>query len=350
MGDAPAAAGPKPCCVCDASGGKHCTKCKSRHYCSRACQLVDWNERGHKAQCKRLAAQFQDRLLDEIMPAKLKIKEAPPIVDDVAPAAGSRAAARLPASRTATTAVVRATALNDAKPGCRGTCAICLDLLPIENAAITFYECCCKMICRDCSDNCRQHDDRCPFCRTPPSKSNAEWVRRLLKHVHKGNAKAQVELGSLYHAGARGLKQSYKRAFHLYQLAAAQGHAIAQYNLGVCYDNGRGVKIDFKAAAQWYGRAAEQGHRRGQFKLGNHLYHGKGVAQSFEEAVRWYSLAAAQGWADALFNLGVCFANGHGVPQDLNEALRLFKRAAAKGSAGAAAKVAELEASIRNPS
>ncbi|KAJ1463498.1 hypothetical protein M885DRAFT_556383 [Pelagophyceae sp. CCMP2097] len=28
------AATPKPCCVCAEQGGKHCTKCKSRHYCS----------------------------------------------------------------------------------------------------------------------------------------------------------------------------------------------------------------------------------------------------------------------------------------------------------------------------
>ncbi|KAJ1447540.1 hypothetical protein M885DRAFT_575793 [Pelagophyceae sp. CCMP2097] len=33
-------AAPEPCCVCHESGGKHCTKCKSRHYCSKACQLV----------------------------------------------------------------------------------------------------------------------------------------------------------------------------------------------------------------------------------------------------------------------------------------------------------------------
>ncbi len=85
---------PKPCCVCDAQNGKHCAKCKSRHYCSKKCQLVDWRERGHKAQCRQMAADFQDRLLDELMPAKLKIKEEPAIVGDVLLADGSKAAAR----------------------------------------------------------------------------------------------------------------------------------------------------------------------------------------------------------------------------------------------------------------
>jgi hypothetical protein len=174
----PAAAARKPCCVCDAPGGLHCTKCKSRHYCSKACQLVDWKG-GHNKACKQLAADFQDRLLDTLMPVKLKIKEEPAIVEDVVPAAGSRAAARLPAARTTAMAVVKASALNDDTPDWRGTCAICLDLLPAEPEKRMFYDCCCKKICADCHVKCIQHDERCPLCRAPASKSDAELVRRL---------------------------------------------------------------------------------------------------------------------------------------------------------------------------
>ncbi|KAJ1454354.1 hypothetical protein M885DRAFT_566339 [Pelagophyceae sp. CCMP2097] len=55
---------------CDAPSDLHCAKCKSCHYCGKACQL---------AQCKWLAADFQDQLLDELMPVK-KPKEEPAIV------------------------------------------------------------------------------------------------------------------------------------------------------------------------------------------------------------------------------------------------------------------------------
>jgi hypothetical protein len=127
--DAPPAR--RPCCLCAGPGGHHCTKCKSRHYCGKACQLIDWYERGHKAQCKQLAAEFQDRMLDAIMPEKLKIMEAPAVVEDAAPAAGAKAAARLSAVPTQTTAVVKATAVNDGAPDWRGICAICLDVLPV---------------------------------------------------------------------------------------------------------------------------------------------------------------------------------------------------------------------------
>jgi hypothetical protein len=336
MDDPPAAAMPKPCCVCAAQNGKHCAKCKSRHYCSKACQLVDWKQ-GHNKACRQLAAAFQDRLLDEIMPLKLKIKEEPAIVDDVLSADGSKAAARLPAARTQTTAVVKATAVKEDVPDWRGTCAICLELLPL-NGEQTFYECCCKRICNACFYKCQEYDQRCPLCRASTSTSDAENLRQLQKHADKGNAEAQFMLGvrTAYGDGEIGLKKNLKRAIQLYECAAAQGHAHAQSALGRTYERGDGVKIDYKTAAQWHRRAAEQDYPLAQSNLGTMFYHGKGVPQSYDEAVRWYRLAAAQGHADALYYLGVCCAKGQGMPKDYVEALRLFKRGAAKGHVGAA--------------
>ena len=49
-----------------------------------------------------------------------------------------------------------------------------------------------------------------------------------------------------------------EEATRLYRLAAEQGHATAQYNLGWCYANGTGVAQDYRAAMAWYRRAAEQ--------------------------------------------------------------------------------------------
>jgi len=193
------------------------------------------------------------------------------------------------------------------------------------------------------------HDERCPLCRTPASKSDSEWVRRVQENVDKGHDEALIILGDAYLMGDMGLKRSLKRAFQLYQLAVAQGNAVSQYKLGKCYSCGNGVKIDYKAAGQWYQRAADQGFPAAQFNLGLIFYNGKGVAQSYDEAVRWYRLAGAQGHAAALFNLAACHANGHGVPRAFDEALRFFKRAAAKGQAGAAQAVEKLEESLAAP-
>jgi len=350
MDDAPAAA-PKPCCICAEPGGKYCTKCKSRNYCGKKCQLADWNEGGHKAQCKQIASGFQDRLLDELMPAK-KVKEEPAIVEEISPAdgsdvaspSGSRAAARAPAVRAEKTAQAKAAAATSNAPHWRGTCAICLNPLPFEGWSQTFYDCCCASLCSECTDACVQYDTRCPLCRAAAPASEAEALKRLQQHAVKGNAEAQFMLGDAHGDGDLGLKKSAKRALKWFELAAAQGHARSQCAMGNCYDDGAGVKINFKTAAQWHRRAADQGYPDAQCNMGTIFYFGKGVAQSFEEAARWWRLAAQQGHMQALYDLGGCYVNGIGVPQDLDEALRCFERAAAKGHADADATIERLAA------
>ena len=86
----------------------------------------------------------------------------------------------------------------------------------------------------------------------------------------------------------------------LVESLAKAGHAPAQFNLGVMYDNGRGVPQDHK------------------------------------EAVRWSRLAAAQGYANAQSNLGAMYANGASVIKNNIVAYALFNIAAANGAATAA--------------
>ena len=62
--------------------------------------------------------------------------------------------------------------------------------------------------------------------------------------------------------------------------------------------------------------AAEQGNARAQYNLGYAYDKGKGVVKDQREAVRWYRMAAKQGDADAQFNLGCIRQLGEGVTKD----------------------------------
>jgi len=101
-----------------------------------------------------------------------------------------------------------------------------------------------------------------------------------------------------------------------YQMAAEQGNAIAQNNLGVMYDKGLGVPQDYVEAVRWYQMAAEQGNAIAQNNLGVIYDKGLGVPQDYVEAVRWYQMAAEQDNGIAQIKLGVMYQNGHGVPQN----------------------------------
>ncbi|MBO7224189.1 MAG: sel1 repeat family protein, partial [Kiritimatiellae bacterium] len=56
-----------------------------------------------------------------------------------------------------------------------------------------------------------------------------------------------------------GVQQDYAEAVKWFRKAAEQGHAGAQYRLGICYGKGLGVPQDHEEAAKWVRKAAEQG-------------------------------------------------------------------------------------------
>ena len=58
------------------------------------------------------------------------------------------------------------------------------------------------------------------------------------------------------YASGQGVAQDYKEAARLYRLAAEQGHAKAQGNLGIMYESGRGVAQDYVRAHMWYNLGA----------------------------------------------------------------------------------------------
>ena len=94
-------------------------------------------------------------------------------------------------------------------------------------------------------------------------------------------------------------KGNYTEAVKYFRKAADQGHARAQYELGVCYNFGYGIRKDLKEAVKWYRKAAEQGYIYAIFDLGECYYYGKGVPKDHKEAAKWYRKAAEQGYPDA---------------------------------------------------
>ncbi|WP_163366756.1 tetratricopeptide repeat protein, partial [Klebsiella aerogenes] len=74
------------------------------------------------------------------------------------------------------------------------------------------------------------------------------------------------------------IEQDHEKAVTWYTKAAEQGHADAQYNLAVSYDEGEGVERDGSKAVFWYTKAANQGNRDAQNNLGVMYDEGDGVA------------------------------------------------------------------------
>lgn len=163
---------------------------------------------------------------------------------------------------------------------------------------------------------------------------------QLLIEGERGNPDAQCHLGFYYRKTASAkcdleLKEYLEKAVYWYQLAAEQGHVIAQHNLAAMYLLGEGVEKDATTALGWYQKAAEQEDRDSQFNLAMLYERGNGVPQDERKAVYWYKLAAEAGLARAQYDLANCFIHGRGVERDSVQARYWLERASANGLAGA---------------
>jgi TPR repeat protein len=87
----------------------------------------------------------------------------------------------------------------------------------------------------------------------------------------------------------------YATALQEWRPLAEQGYALAQYNLGVMYDNGLGVIQDYAEAVDWYLKVAEQGHTQAQVNLGTMYDNGNGVIKDAVIAHMWYNIGGANG-------------------------------------------------------
>jgi hypothetical protein len=112
-----------------------------------------------------------------------------------------------------------------------------------------------------------------------------------------------------------GVNKDSVEAVKWYRKAAEQGLALAQYNLGVMYEDGEGVRQDYETTLQWYSKSAQQGQPNAQLNLGNMYLHGDGVNVDYEKAYQLFRQSAMQGELLAIFNIGQMYANGAEVPQ-----------------------------------
>lgn len=145
------------------------------------------------------------------------------------------------------------------------------------------------------------------------------------------DAQTQYERARRFKGGAVGVDQDEVEAAKCFWSAAYHGHAAAQYELALCYQNGTGVAPDEAEAVRWLREAALQGHADAQFELGECYAWAYGVEQDDEEVLRWHHAAATGGNAKARCEMGRRFLFGTGVEKDAALGMSMLRAAARDG-------------------
>ena len=156
--------------------------------------------------------------------------------------------------------------------------------------------------------------------------------------AEQGHAPSQYELGWVYFNGIS-VEEDYDVGLRWLHLSAHQGNSDAQYALGHAYDVGMGVDFDKSEALRFWRLAAEQGNVDAQLHLGR-IYQGADIS----EAMHWYHLAAEQGEIEAYVRLGRIYSGetGSGLEIDVGKAAHWYRLAAAQGSVYAAGELANM--------
>ncbi|CEJ86915.1 Sel1 domain protein repeat-containing protein [Hyphomicrobium sp. GJ21] len=142
-----------------------------------------------------------------------------------------------------------------------------------------------------------------------------------------GDASAEFEVGARLAEG-KGTPQDFKEAAKWYRRAADQDLAPAQYRLGTFYERGLGMKADRAQAQAWYKRAAAQGNVKAMHNLAVLSANQSDNAPDYTTAAQWFEQAAKRGLADSQFNLAILYENGLGVTKDLKQAYMWISLAA----------------------
>lgn len=165
---------------------------------------------------------------------------------------------------------------------------------------------------------------------TAPKETQLQQLTRL---ADAGDLNSQLTLGYMYLYGDESthVDQNYDKAFHYYELAAAQKDNVAINNLGSLYYSGIGTPRNVLKAVQMFTQAAELGNAESMVNLAFIYISGQGDLYQPQEAIRLFEKASAAQNPTADFMLGYAYYKGYIVPKNYRQAFELIKRAASAG-------------------
>ena len=206
-------------------------------------------------------------------------------------------------------------------------CPICTRPVPMPAGKHSkFYACCMKRVCNGCvlaTMIKRDIHDRCPFCRTPRHKDDAEALSWIQARVRKKDPEAIKILGDQHSQGQLGQEKDVSRAVELWTEAAELGSADACYDLGQAYRRGDGVEQDVSKCTRFYEKAAVLGHSMARHNLGCYEY----VRGNHDRAVRHFLISAKLGVEESLKDIKEMFAEECATKSQYAEALKGYQDA-----------------------
>ncbi|MBO4989328.1 MAG: sel1 repeat family protein [Clostridia bacterium] len=163
-----------------------------------------------------------------------------------------------------------------------------------------------------------------------------KWLSYLARAAEEGDASAEYEYGVCYDQGKE-FPHNLERTLYWLEKASKQGHLEAKERLAnLLARKGQIAGLDEKKAFSLYRELLEKGVKRVGYPLGVCYQMGQGVEENAERAARCFALAAEANVLEARIALAECYLTGYGLPADRQKAYEQFRTAAFAGDATSA--------------
>ena len=175
----------------------------------------------------------------------------------------------------------------------------------------------------------------------------------------KGDVKASLNLGRIFHDGQRGLGQDFSLAKKYFFLVASKYWkkddrlvdnikpgtdkvaAKAAGFIGRMYLRGDGVRQNYERARTWFERGMKLGDAQSRYGMGLMLLNGLGVKENVQRASELFQAAASSDFAPAQVEIGRLYLD-QGDADDVRIAGNFFELAARHGNIEAHYYLAEM--------
>lgn len=157
----------------------------------------------------------------------------------------------------------------------------------------------------------------------------------LKNQADAGDCAAQIEVGRAYELGDSPAGVNYDMCHKYYMMAAMQGDALGENNLGWCYEKGYGVAQNYKEAVKWYQKSADKGNAYGAANLAHMYVMELGVEYDAEMFLKYTKIGAEGDNPICLYNLGTMYLSGKMIEKDPKKAQKYIEKAASLGHPGA---------------
>ena len=142
------------------------------------------------------------------------------------------------------------------------------------------------------------------------------WYRQAANNGDKNAITHLVNRGKKLFIGD-GVKQDFREAITLFQMAADFEDKYAIIFIILCYENGLGISLNNDFAQTWFGKIKSG---ENAYDIGRFYYEGKVISRNYEKALKWFRVAANLEYEEGIMMMGFCLENGLGTLVDNQQA------------------------------